>query len=225
MDSLLQEITMLPGVLGCFVFTNTQGIIGSKMPPIFKENNIKTIGSLLARTRQLGMAAQLDFSDMEIKYNESMLLVKPITKGSLLVIISEPNANKSLIVMTCGMMLPDLETAMKNPVAQPKAAAPIPPAPAAPQAQQQQQPPPQAPPKEAEIGEELAPILEEMRDALALAIGPIAPPVMRDTIEIWAQQGPTTMDTLPALVKLLCEEINDAELEKEFMDEYRKILS
>ncbi len=225
MDSLLQEITMLPGVLGCFVFTNKNGIAASKMPPIFKDNSIKTIGSLLARTMQMGITAQLDFSDMEIKFNESMILVKPITKDALLVIIAEPAANKSLIVMTSGMMLADIETAMKNPSPQAKA----PPKPAAPAAtskpKAQAPPPPQAQAKEAEIDEELAPVLEELRDALALAIGPIAPPVMRDTIEVWAQQVAPTIGNLPVLSQLLCQEIDDAELEKEFMDAFKRILS
>ena len=171
---------------------------------------------------QMGITAQLDFSDMEIKFNESMVLAKPITEDALLVIVGEPTANKSLIVMTAGMMLADIEKEMKNPTPRAKAA-PQPSAPAAkPQAQS---PPPQAQPKEAEIGEELAPILEELRDALALAIGPIAPPVMRDTIEVWAQQVAPTIGNLPVLSQLLCKEIDDTELEKEFMDEFRKIMS
>ncbi len=81
MDSLLQEINMLPGVLGCFVYDGKQQIAGSKMPPIFKENTIRSIGNLLARTVQMGSMAQLSFTDIEIKYNESLLLANPIDKS------------------------------------------------------------------------------------------------------------------------------------------------
>lgn len=217
MDSLLQEITMLPGVLGCFVFSNKQGIIANKMPPIFKENNIKTIGTLLTRTMQMGSTAQLDFSDIEIKYNESTLLIKPITQDVLLVIISEPNANKSLIVMTSGMMLVDIETALNRLPAQKKTQEPSTLSPETAQSKP-------APAQEAEIGEELALIIEKLGDSLALAIGPVAPPVMRDTMEIWAQQTPPTIGNLPALAKLLCQEINDDELEKQFMEAFKNIV-
>jgi hypothetical protein len=221
MDSLLQEITILPGVLGCFVYNSKQQIVGSKMPPIFKENSIKTIGNLLNRTIQIGNMAQLHFKEIEIKYNESLLVIKPLPQEALLVIICEPSANKSLISMTTGMLAGDIATAISNPMATSITPSPVrqsTPAstPQAPQAQQAQ-------PKEAEIDEKLAPVLEQVKDALAMAIGPIAAPVMKDTIEIWAKQGATSLSTLPALATLLCVEINDDDLEKEFMAEISKI--
>ncbi len=219
MDSLLQEITMLPGVLGCFVYTGEQQIAGSKMPPIFKENSIKTIGSLLSRTIQMGSMAQLDFSSIDIKFNESLLVIKPMGKGALLVIVCEPSANKSLISMTMGMLVGDIEASMAKGIIAPSAPqTPVTPQPAA------SPPPSQPPPKEAEIDANLAPILELIKDALAMAIGPIAGPVMKDTIELWAQQGATSKENLPTLAEFLCKEINDDELEEEFMAEYKKVV-
>ena len=224
MDSLLQEINMLPSVLGCFVYNGEQQIAGSKMPPIFKENNINAIGSLLSRIIQMGSMAELTFTDIEIKYNESLIVITPMTKGSLLVIICEPSANKSLINMTTGMLSRDIEAAMTQGItgAPISSTAPAPPkAQAAPPQTEQQA----APQQEAEIDATLAPVLEQVKDALALAIGPIAAPVMKDTIEIWAQQGTPSKATLPSLAKLLCEEINDDELEEEFMAELKNISS
>ena len=211
MDSLLQEITMLPGVLGCFVYTGEQQIAGSKMPPIFKENSIKTIGSLLARTIQMGEVAQLEFSTIEFKFDESLLIIHPMTNAALLVVICEPGANKSLITMTMGMLATDIEASMAKTMATPTAPRPT-------------APPATPPPKEAEIDAQLAPILEQVKEALAMAIGPIAGPVMKDSIELWAQQGTTSPKNLPALAEMLCKEINDAELEKEFMADFAKIM-
>lgn len=219
MDSLLQEITILPGVLGCFVFSSEQQIAGSKMPPIFKENSIRTIGNLLTRTIQIGHMAQLDFKGIEIKYNESLLIIKPLAKDALLVIICEPSANKSLISMTTGMLADDLATAMASGPGgsqPPSATRATPTNPIAPPTQQE-------PEKEAEISAELAPVLEKVKDALAMAIGPIAAPVMKDTIEIWAKEGDPSLANLPSLAKLLCEEINDEELEEEFLTEISQI--
>jgi len=221
MDPLLQEITMLPGVLGCFVFNNEQQIVGSKMPPIFRENNLNTIGNLLSRTMQIGTMALLEFKGIEMKYNESLLIAKPLVKGALLIVICEPNANKSLISMTTGMLADDIAKALANPMASVTPSTHM----ATSTAAAQQQAAPTEPPlgKEADISAELAPVLEQIKDALAMAIGPIAAPVMKDNIEIWAQQGQTSLATLPALATLLCAEINDADLEDEFMTEFKRI--
>ena len=217
MDSLLQEINMLPGVLGCFVYNNKQQIAGKKMPPIFKDNAISSIGNLLVRTIQMGNMAELNFTDIELKYNESMIMVSPLAGGALLIIICEPTTNKSLITMTTGMLAKDLEANLRGApqaVQQPPVQATAP---------QQTTPQPPQPPVEAEIGAELAPVLEQIKDALALAIGPIAAPVMKDSIETWAQQNEPSIANIPALAKILCEEINDDDLEKEFITELKLI--
>lgn len=222
MDSLLQEINMLPGVLGCFVYNGKRQVAGSKMPPIFKENPIKNIGNLLARTVQMGSMAQLYFTDIEIKYNESLLLANPLANGALLIIICEPSTNQSLVKMTTGMLAKDIETSMS------RGSTPAPTNPqhpptgsyATPQQASKQAPPA---PKEAEISEEMAPILEQVKDALALAIGPIAAPVMKDSIELWATEHEPSIANIPALAKILRKEINDADLEEDFMADLKNI--
>lgn len=217
MDSLLQEINMLPGVLGCFVYNSKQQVAGKKMPPIFKNNAIQSIGNLLARTIQMGSMAELNFTDIEFKYNESAIIVNPLAGGALLIIICEPTTNKSLVSMTTGMLAKDIEAALAG---APPQATPPPQPQTAPPVQNNAQAP-----QEAEIGSELAPILEQIKDALALAIGPIAAPVMKDSIELWAQQNEPTMTNIPALAEILCTEINDENLEDEFMTELKTINS
>ncbi|MEK6201158.1 MAG: hypothetical protein N2A40_01885 [Desulfobulbaceae bacterium] len=220
MDSLLKEINMLPGVFGCFVYTGNQELAAAKLPPIFKENTIKTMGNLLTRALKMGSMANLDLAAIEFKFDVSLLIVKPLEQGSVLVIVCEPAVNKSLINMTIAMLIGDIQTAINStpapaqviaqaPALQPVASAP----------------PEEAPEKqqEVEIDAELAPILENIKEALAYAIGPIAGQVMRDIIEAWAQQGPTSKQRLPALATLLCQEINDKELEADFMNQIRPL--
>jgi len=215
MDSLLQELTTLPGVFGCFVYSGNRQIVGSKMPPIFKKNNISTIGSLLARTVQIGRTAQLGFKEIEIKYNESMLKIRPLEGGALLVLICEPNANKSLIDMTTGMLASDIEIAMAQGIIAQPISSPLSRPTETIQASQVE---------EAEINEEIAPVLETIKKALAMAIGPIAAPVMKDNIETWSRQNTPSLSSLPALAKLLCSEINDTHLEQTFMEEVKKLI-
>ena len=221
MDTLLQEITMLPGVLGCFVFNTEQQIVCSKMPPIFRENSMKSIGSLLSRTVQIGSMAMLNLKGIEMKYNESLLIIKALPKEALLILICEPSANKSLISMTIGILAEDIAKALVNSAKVHKVA---------PQkmkgqpTQKKQTQQNQANQKEeAAIDAKLAPILEKIKDSLAMAIGPIAGPVMKDSIEMWAKQKSPSLSNLPALTILLCQEINDEKLEKEFMATIKNI--
>jgi hypothetical protein len=217
MDSLLQEINMLPGVLGCFVYNDKQQIAGNKMPPIFKENSIRSIGNLLTRTVQMANMAQLNFTGIEIKYNESLLLANPLAGGALLIIICEPSINQSLVKMTTGMLTKDLEASMSmGSTPATRAARQKTPA-------TNNSPAPKQAPKDAEISAELAPILEQVKEALALAIGPIAAPVMKDSIELWATQQEPSIANIPALAKILCQEINDVDLEEDFMAELKNI--
>ena len=231
MDSLLKEINMLPGVFGCFVYTGNQELAAAKLPPIFKENTIKTMGNLLTRTIKMGAMANLDIEAIEFKFDVSLIIVKPLEQGAILVMVCEPAVNKSLINMTTAMLKDDIQAKInKGPVQTqtipqaPVQTQAIPQAPVQTQnSQAQAVAPPQEQPKrqEAEIDAALAPILENIKDALAYAIGPIAGQVMLSTIEIWAQQGPTSKQRLPDLAALLCREINDKELEKEFMTQIK----
>lgn len=221
MDSLLKEINMLPGVFGCFVYTGNQELAAAKLPPIFKENTIMTMGNLLTRALKMGSMANLDLAGIEFKFDVSLLIVKPLEQGSVLVMVCEPGVNKSLINMTIAMLIGDIQTAINR---APEQAQVIAQAPA--QTQPVAPPPPEEAPKkqqEVEIDAKLAPILEDIKEALAYAIGPIAGQVMRDIIETWGQQGPTTKQRLPSLATLLCQEINDKELETDFMNQIRPL--
>ncbi|MBW6520279.1 MAG: hypothetical protein K0A99_04590 [Desulfoarculaceae bacterium] len=217
MDSLLKEINMLPGVFGCFIYTGNQELAAAKLPPIFKENTIKSMGNLLTRALKMGGLANLDLTGIEFKFDVSLLIVKPLEQGSILVMVCEPAVNKSLINMTISMLIGDIQAAINRGPEQAQVIAQAPAqtqhvAAAAPVKQQ-----------EADIDATLAPILEDIKEALAYAIGPIAGQVMRDIINTWAQQGPTSRQQLPALAALLCQEINDRELEADFMSQIKPL--
>lgn len=214
---------MLPGVLGCFVFNGKQRVLlGSKMPPIFKEKNLQTVGSLLARTVQIGSMAMLLLKEIEIRYNESLLIIKPLPKEALLVIICEPNANKSLINMTTGMLAKDITKVITQSVT---SATGIHQTTQRPLQQKKQILQKKEPlPKKTTIDKNLVAILKQIKNSLAMVIGPIAGPVLNDTVKKWARQSPPSTSTLPDLVNLLCTEINATDLEEKFRKELKKIL-
>jgi hypothetical protein len=114
MDSLLKEINMLPGVFGCFIYTGNQKLAAAKLPPIFKEDTIKTMGKLLTRTIQMGCMTNLDMAGIEFKFDMSLIIIKPLEEGAILVMVCEPAVNKSLINMTLSMLKHDIQTAINK---------------------------------------------------------------------------------------------------------------
>lgn len=220
MDSLIKEINMLPGVFGCFVCKGNQELVAAALPPSFKTDTIKTMGSLLTRTIKMGAMTNLDLTNIDFRFEGSLLIVKPLAEGAVLGMVCEPDANKSLINMTISMLINDIQNAVN------KAPAAIEQPPVQAETIQVQQPIPATPaePVREQKDAALTPILEAIKDALTYAIGPFAGQIMEETIQTWAMQGPKSKQQLPALATLLCQEINDKELEKEFMSQIRPLL-
>lgn len=204
MDVFLQEITILPKVLGCFVYSGNLEIAGSKLPPVFQKQAAVTIGNLLSRTMQLATLASLDLSSLEISYRDSLLLIRPLDDGATLILICEPGVNKSLINMTIDMLADELNQSLTA----------VP------------------PPKRTSIVEELAasdstlqPILAGCSSALTEAIGPIASVILEDCLNDWKETEPATVERIPELVQLLSREIDDKQRRRDFVKTVGKHLS
>ncbi len=200
MDAHLQEITALPKVLGCFVYSMSKGVIGSKMPPIFTQNSINVIGSLLAKPKQMGEAARLNIEAIDIRYNETVIVAKPINKSSVLITICEPGTNRPLLDMSIKMVMKELQE----------------------QLQPGNQPTQQSPIQPKQSPGALRPIFAGINEALADIIGPIAKPVLTDCLKKWASQGAQSRERLPDLAIMICKEIDDDQLEATFMENIKQ---
>lgn len=219
MDSLIEEINMLPGIFGCFVYTGNHELMAAKLPPSFKTDTIKTMGNLLTRTIKMGAMTNLDPTSIEFKFDGSLLIVKPLAKGAVLVMACEPDVNKSLINMTTSMLINDIQNEVNKGVAaiaqSPAQAETIQPKTIAAASAE--------PVRENRETAALTPILEAIKNAMTFTIGPIAGQIMEEAVATWALQGPKSKQQLPTLASLLCEEINDKELETEFMSRIRPL--
>ena len=204
MDTLLHEITALPKVLGCFVYSGKKGVTSSSMPPIFTKNTINVMGTLLARSKQIGTKAKLNVDSIDIRYNEIIIIAKPFDENTVLATICEPGVNRPLLDMSINMVINDVRESLSSD--QPTAA---------------------TPPSKTGTQEEdavLKPILAKMHEELADAIGPIATPVIDDCLDKWATQGPKSQKRLPDLAWMICNEIDDKTLESTFMEKIKKFL-
>ena len=71
----------------------------------------------------------------------------------------------------------------------------------------------------------LSETFKHFQNALARAIGPIGKMVMKEVVEQWAKDGECSAARFKELTDMLCEEIGNTNLEKEFRDEIKSFLS
>jgi hypothetical protein len=147
---------------------------------------------------------------MKFKYEESLICVRRLEKDAYIISVCEPTVNQSLIKMTAGVISPELKTAL---------------AAARQKAENKGESPTTRPRPQTGVAEELlrsgplAAILIRYQEALARAIGPVSPLVLREAVGRWLGAGDGTEHRLHELIDLLCAEISDPDLEAEFRAE------
>ncbi|MBU0673733.1 MAG: hypothetical protein KJ950_03720 [Proteobacteria bacterium] len=217
MDNIFQEIKQIPLVMGSYIHIKGITTIHSDLPKIFL-GKVQEIGHAMDRVIKVNDATRMQANNFEIQFEEAIIHVRQIDHDASLIIFCESGVNRKLLGMTTGMLSHDILTATNTvrrggaaptPEA-PKAAAPPPP-----------RPTPAPTPKKIDVNQiihasPLAKIFQSFQEGLALAIGPISEMVMKDSIEKWAKKGDISENRLTELVIMLCQEIDDPELENEF---------
>lgn len=218
MEDILKEIKNVPAVMGSYIHVNGVTAVNSDLPKIF-QSKIYDVGLAIDRLIKINEATKMHASNIEFKYEEAVLIVRPIDSNSSLVTFCETNINKKTLNMTTGMLANELKQAADK-IRTSGAAKP---APAPPKAEAP--PPPPKPSAAAEVDVNkilhagpLAKVFQDFQDALSMAIGPISEMVMKDTVEAWAQKGDCSEARLNELVDMLCLEIDDSSLEAEFKE-------
>ncbi len=223
MDTLLNELKMVPGILGSFVYAGNLGITGSNLPSMFRDEALRQIGGVLTRIFKMGDSSGLSVSGYEIKYEEALMIVKRVDADCSFIIICEPTANYPFINMTASMMVPEVKAAVEQlrKAPQEQVTRGIPTMPSA----QAREPAKELidPNKVIKEGA-LAPVLDRMKVCLARSIGPIANLVLQETVSDWLSKGPPAKNRLRDLANLMAAQIGDKSQEKKFFDEISKII-
>ncbi|MFA6499376.1 MAG: hypothetical protein WC256_06825 [Desulfurivibrionaceae bacterium] len=214
MDEILQEIKILPGVVGVFVSVDKPDIIFSYVPDGYDHETLKLMGGSLQRIIKMNASCQLSVNSVEMQFAEAKVLVKNFCDGALLVILCEPEANFTLINMTTNMLLGELALGVEKVRANPDAARQAVSAKKAGSIDFAQ----------AQNEEPLQSAIPVFQDALARAIGPIASMLVKEIVGKWLQGGACAQERFPELVDLFCQEIGDAALENEFRADTARLL-
>ncbi len=231
MEELLQEVKVLPSVIGTFVYSEKNDTVFPDLPKLFMGKDLNQIGRSLTKVFKLNAKTNQAANTLELLYNETLILVKQIDNDSCLVVICEPSANLPLVTMTTSMLVADLKTAVANALQAPKKKAAPQKKAAAPAAKAEKASAPKAAaPEDVDIDQminegPLSETFKHFQNALARAIGPIGKMVMKEVVEQWAKDGECSAARFKELTDMLCEEIGNTNLEKEFRDEIKSFLS
>ncbi len=232
MENLLKEIEAFPEVSAALVYDHQKGVLALHgSPPNTDKKELGYIGQSLGKLFQKRRLV----NGLEMKFEKTLLMARPITDDALLIAFCIPSANMSLVNMNISMTIPQLQEALdiiRNPPAStpPPEAKKAKPAPKpAPKPVTKQTPlPPKPESKEVDIDAvisgPLASTFSEFQSALAFAIGPVSEMVLKECIEEWSQDGKCSDKRLGELVTIVCREIDDDELEEEFKEKIDHLL-
>ena len=211
MEKLLQEISVIPGVSGSCIFDKKNGALCKDLHQDLSEENVETVGVHMIRLLQMGSMAELAISSSNFRFDRYTVIGIPLDSDSILMTICDSQANCSLVATTATMLAADMRDDL----------------------QRDQQPTTTAEPKpETEAGNNdegedevfIHAQLDEVEQALAGAIGPVATVVMQDYLDRWRQEGPSTSARIPELAEMLLQEIGNPELARNFSERIKSIL-
>lgn len=190
----------MPGVTGSCIFDKSAGALCSEFKADLPADLSESVGIHFVRLIQMGTMNKLNIKSAHFRFDKYSVVGLPLDSGAILLAICDSDANCSLVASTAAMLVEDIGDDLTYPDAEyldeaggseEKSSA-------------------------GEAADALKVQFEEIGDALADAIGPVAGMVMADYISKWKQAGPVESSRLGELVTMLVEEIGDSKLVDDF---------
>lgn len=205
MRKLLNEISIIPGVSGSCIFDKADGALCADFDADLPKDLTENVGIHFVRLMQMGTMNKLNIQSAHFRFDRYSVVGMPLHTGAILLTICDSQANCSLVATTAAMLVEDMRDELEKPLDSQQAG----PLHDAAQVRPEEDSP-------ADVGKEVESYFEEIENALAKAIGPVAGMIMSDYINKWKQSGSPSTARLPELVTMLVEEVGDAGLVKEF---------
>jgi predicted regulator of Ras-like GTPase activity (Roadblock/LC7/MglB family) len=207
MKDILDEIDVLPGVVGSCVFSKERGQICSGLPPSFTDDAVLAIANRVLRLVQMGGIVDMDVQTISLRFDIYTIMAMPVDSETLLLIACESRSNCSLITTTISMLAGELQGRLAKeftPSPDIKEIA-----------------------DKSDDGQEAvrtASLLKQVRGALAFVVGPMADMVFDDNVALWTQNKTAGLSRLPELIEMVANEIGD-DSAAEFKEKVNMILA
>lgn len=121
MQTILQQITAIDGVIGCSLYNEQGKILAAACPLILDDKQLGiAAGTVLDCLHALQISQTLAF--MELRFSEGRLIVKPLA-GAFISVVCSKNVNTSMVTITLNLALRKLEQMLPKPGETPVTAA------------------------------------------------------------------------------------------------------
>jgi predicted regulator of Ras-like GTPase activity (Roadblock/LC7/MglB family) len=205
MINLIDELKVVPGVVGACIVNDEDGLLATNLPAIFKPERLTVVGQHLLKLSRSGHSCFPDLTDMTLNYDESVVVARELVDGTVLFAICDPSFNYNLLTMSFNLLQEEFKEGnhSQEPVAAPSVAEG-----------------PAASPGSG-VSADLQELLDEMKGLLGKILGPMAAFVFDDVAEVWQGQGAADFSHIEDLISSINQEIDDPEK----VDNYRRLIA
>lgn len=202
MIHLIDELKVIPGVIGACIVSTRDGLRETNLPTIFKPERLTLVGRHLLKIYSAGRINFADLTDITLNYDESVVVARELEKETLVFVICDPTFNHNLLSLSLTVLGEEFkmgdfskETA--------SAAATITAAGLSP------------------VSGAMGDLLSELKVSLGKVLGPMSGFVFEEVNEDWQKQGFCDFSRIEELIELINQEIVDPDK----IAAYRQIIS
>lgn len=209
MIHLIDELKVIPGVIGACIVDSQDGLKVTNLPAIFKSERLTLVGKHLQKLYSAGQVSFDDLTDITLNYDESVVVVRQLEQHTLIFAICDPTFNHNLLTMSFNLLYEEFklgnfaEAATVAPSTAEEKSTIV------------------SPPAEMAISGALQGLFMEMKEDLGKILGPMAGFVFDEVVDTWVEQGAPDFSRIEELVEQLNQEIAD----QDKIDKYRQLIS
>ena len=104
MTYLIDELKVIPGVLGACLFDSDEGVKGANLPSVFKKDRLELIGSHLHKMYTAGLTTFDAIDGLCLHFDESILVARSFAPDTLCFVVCDPAYNLKVLAMSLDLM-------------------------------------------------------------------------------------------------------------------------
>ncbi len=104
MTYLINELKMIPGVLGACFFDSDDGVKVANLPSVFKKDRLELIGRHLSKMYAAGMTTFDAINGLCLHFDESVVVARSFASDTLCFIVCDPAYNLNVLAMSLDLM-------------------------------------------------------------------------------------------------------------------------
>jgi len=104
MTHLIDELKIIPGVLGACFFKAGEGVTAANLPPVFKKERLELVGNQLAKIYTAGATTFDDFTGLSLHFDESVIVTRAVAADTLCFVICDIVYSHNVLAMSLDLM-------------------------------------------------------------------------------------------------------------------------